>query len=751
MRSSALLTSTIILGIGLLMSPAHTESSNPFGSSEVAAAPTGTGFVAVAAAGYHSVALRDDGSLVAWGWNDYGQTDVPAGSDFVAISAGHFHSAALRAAGSFAVWGEKPIGQFLDPGARLHAPEGGDFAAISASNSGRYEHHTTAVRKDGSVESWGMNRWGQIDVPDDVGELTAIAAGGRHNVGLQRDGSLVCWGHPGSTEDTPSGSDFIAVSAGLYHNLALRDDGSIAAWGGNELGQADPPPGKDFTSISAGKFHSLALRADGSIVAWGANTWGQCEPPPHDDLIAIDAGGWHNVGLRRDGSIVQWGRLPPEWTAEEVPRWRGPAPQTAVQTVYRGGVPHTDRQGQAMIEYDPERSFLPLGIYGVGLDSDFAGLKEAAFNTITHIWIPAAELYPLAHEHDLQIMITGRGRGDHWVSHGEHVDRSRVLAQYTIDEPYVFTGGSNRTSDDPIDEIQKGWLDVFLSNREALHRVFPDMPTYVNMSPEMDAPQYGWGEWLQITDIVCLDNYPFKHRGVRSSELASPEIGIPRMVWAAATAVDEAKPLWMILPGFEHANPDSPFYFRFPAPEELRAAAYASVIHGATGIIYWTWDHRAWRGTGIIGMHRDAQPYPDQRGSASPLKQTQSRAVWEAAAQLNRELDALKPAILSPTVGPELEYSVRITRGVPRTPADIRALLKPHPEGGYLLMTVNIDEVVLNAEWTFPRPIESAVALFENDPDNLLSEEEIADGSRSFTDHYQPYDVHLYRVVLKPE
>ncbi len=48
-----------------------------------------TGFVAVAAGDSHSLGLKADGSIVAWGENDYGQCDVPApNADFVAVAAG---------------------------------------------------------------------------------------------------------------------------------------------------------------------------------------------------------------------------------------------------------------------------------------------------------------------------------------------------------------------------------------------------------------------------------------------------------------------------------------------------------------------------------------------------------------------------------------------------------------------------------------------------------------------------------------
>jgi hypothetical protein len=57
-----------------------------------------TGFVTVARGMHHNLGLKSDGSIVAWGWNDYGQCNVPPPNDgFVAVAGGGCHSLGLKA------------------------------------------------------------------------------------------------------------------------------------------------------------------------------------------------------------------------------------------------------------------------------------------------------------------------------------------------------------------------------------------------------------------------------------------------------------------------------------------------------------------------------------------------------------------------------------------------------------------------------------------------------------------------------
>ena len=100
-------------------------------------------FTGVAAGGWHSLALKTDGSIVGWGDNKYGQATPPAGNDFVAISAGGKHSLALKTDGSIAGWGANSYGQATPP-------SGNDFVASSAGDD-----YSLAMNLDGSIVVWG--------------------------------------------------------------------------------------------------------------------------------------------------------------------------------------------------------------------------------------------------------------------------------------------------------------------------------------------------------------------------------------------------------------------------------------------------------------------------------------------------------------------------------------------------------------------------------------------------------------------
>src|SRR5439155_2063948 len=124
------------------------------------------GPVAIAAGGYHSLALKRDGTVAAWGYWLAART-TPAGlSDVVAIAAGEYYSLALKADGTVVAWGDNVNGQTRVP------PGLSNVVAIAAGSE-----HALALKREGTVVGWGYNTYGQTDVPRGLSNVVAIAAG----------------------------------------------------------------------------------------------------------------------------------------------------------------------------------------------------------------------------------------------------------------------------------------------------------------------------------------------------------------------------------------------------------------------------------------------------------------------------------------------------------------------------------------------------------------------------------------------
>jgi hypothetical protein len=177
--------------------------------------------------------------------------------------------------------------------------------------------HNIALNKNGTVMLWGYNQNGQLNAPQGLADVEAISAGTDHSLALKTDGTVVSWGWNthGQTVVPVGLADVVSVSGGSVHSLALRKDGSVVAWGAdNNPGIADVPAGlSDVKAIAAGQLHSLALKNDGTVVAWGAEAeWNahaiEMTPPAGlSDVKAISAGRWHSLALKNDGTVVAWG------------------------------------------------------------------------------------------------------------------------------------------------------------------------------------------------------------------------------------------------------------------------------------------------------------------------------------------------------------------------------------------------------------------------------------------------------------
>ena len=192
----------------------------------------------IAAGDFHSVALKRDGTVSAWGDDTFGQLDIPQilpQGSVTQIAAGNIHTLALLQDGTVMAWG--PVGgQYGDYGQCYVPPGLGPVVAVAAGAV-----HSLALRADGTVAAWGLDQNGQCEVPAGLSNVVAIAGGMQHSVALKADGTVVAWGESRYGETAvPAGlNNVVAIAAGGFHSLALKRDGTLAFWG--KYGLADQP------------------------------------------------------------------------------------------------------------------------------------------------------------------------------------------------------------------------------------------------------------------------------------------------------------------------------------------------------------------------------------------------------------------------------------------------------------------------------------------------------------------------------
>lgn len=275
------------------------------------ATPVGRGYVHVSCGNGHTVAVREDGSLWAWGRGLIGNgvenemakhhRPVQIGEGFVNAVAGHDYTLAIKQDGSLWSWGSNTYGQLGD-GSKFNRSRpvmvGSGFTQIAA---GLF--HSAAIKTDGSLWLWGSNRDGQIGLgvpgsagvaseylaPVKVGEgYGTVAVGDSYSAALKKNGDLYVWGkdnHRGlgrgpDNDESPVpvklGEDFASLARDYAHTLALKKDGSLWEWGYRREGASLLVPtrlGEGVVSIAAGGYGSAAIKTDHSLWLWGMTNW----------------------------------------------------------------------------------------------------------------------------------------------------------------------------------------------------------------------------------------------------------------------------------------------------------------------------------------------------------------------------------------------------------------------------------------------------------------------------------------------
>ena len=311
----------------------------------------GKTIVQISAKVWYALALASDGTVYSWGFNSWGQlgngtsgtannASAPVavktagtpmeGKTIVQVAAGATHSLALATDGTIYAWGKNEYGQLGNdsttnspvPVAVKTAGTPMDGKTIIQIHAG-YEH-SLALASDGTVYAWGRNNSGQLGKNDATDTHIPAAV---------------------QTLGTPmAGKVIVQLAAGNSQSMALASDGTVYTWGWNQYGQlgngtttnsripvavvttGTPLAGKTISQIAAGNAHALAMTDDGAIYSWGWNQYGQLgngtttnsripvavvttgTPLAGKTIIQITSGGSPNsLVLADDGAMYTWG------------------------------------------------------------------------------------------------------------------------------------------------------------------------------------------------------------------------------------------------------------------------------------------------------------------------------------------------------------------------------------------------------------------------------------------------------------
>lgn len=273
--------------------------------------------------GDHSVGLKTDGTLWAWGSNTAGQLGdgtfytryvpvrIGTSADWKSVYVGNRHTLAIKTDGTLWAWGDNKYGQLGDGTLISKTVPTKIGTATDWQSLGGGAEHSVGIKTNGTLWAWGSNSYGQLgdgttinrNTPTQIGSATnwkTIRAANYQALAIKTDGTLWGWGinnygqlgdGTNSNKNTPTqigtAANWKNIDTGVQHSVGLKTDGTLWTWGNNGNGQLGDGTtiskntqlqigtATNWQTVAVGNGFTYATRTDGTLWSWGSNNFGQ--------------------------------------------------------------------------------------------------------------------------------------------------------------------------------------------------------------------------------------------------------------------------------------------------------------------------------------------------------------------------------------------------------------------------------------------------------------------------------------------
>ena len=243
------------------------------------------------------------------------------------------------------------------------------------------------------------------------------------------------------------------------------------------------------------------------------------------------------------------------------------------------------------------------------------------------------------------------------------------------------------------DELPTKYIPRLARRYKLVKQLDPGHPAWVVLYQVRELKDY-----LGTTDVIGTDPYPIPNKPISM---------VSQWTRMTRQAAGPKRAIWMV-PQMHNAGIHRKDNRKYPSPtlDEVRCMAYQSLVHGANGLVFYS----------FFDLKRDPMGFEKR---------------WADVKQMGQEIKELIPILLSTEEPPKAQLSSGAR--------NINFSTKQH-DGKLYILAVNISREEHDAEFTISAEASEARVLFED--------RSLPIATYRLKDKFQPVAVHVYEIEI---